>query len=250
MEENIFGCRLPTNKRQSIVDEDWFSILIMKGELIMPGKKVLFQGDSITDGARGRTEDPNHILGHGYPYLIAGKLQYQFVESKPVFINRGISGDRVSDLFARWNEDAISLQPDVISLLIGVNDAGRMIKGEPSGVTDRFERTYRYLLQETKEVLPHTGLVLCEPFILKTKSTSEKWDLWESKITAYQLMTRQLAEEFNAVFVPLQDTFNQACKKAESSYWIWDGVHPTTAGHYLIAQEWLSIVQNSHLAIR
>ncbi|MDQ0888554.1 lysophospholipase L1-like esterase [Paenibacillus sp. V4I9] len=131
----------------------------------MNAGRILFQGDSITDGARGRNDDLNHILGHGYPYLIASKLGNELAEKQPLFINRGISGNRVSDLYARWNEDAFSLRPDEISILIGVNDAGRIVNGDPGGATDRFERSYRHLLGETKEVLPAARLILCEPFI-------------------------------------------------------------------------------------
>ena len=112
---------------------------------------ILFQGDSITDGNWGRNQDPNHILGHGYVYLIAAQLGLEFAQSQPLFINRGVSGNRVSDLYARWNEDAFSLKPDLISILAGVNDAGRIIQGQPEGATDRFERIYRQLLSETRK---------------------------------------------------------------------------------------------------
>ncbi|MFF2089379.1 SGNH/GDSL hydrolase family protein [Paenibacillus sp. NPDC058174] len=210
---------------------------------------ILFQGDSITDGARGRSEDPNHLLGHSYAYLIGAKLGYELGEKQPLFINRGISGNRVSDLYARWNEDAIALKPDVISILIGVNDAWRTMSGEPSGITDRFGRAYKVLLEETREVMPNTGLILLEPFILKTGATEEKWEEWQQLIGLYQNITRELAEQFGAVFVPLQAAFDEACTSAEAAYWIWDGVHPTSAGHQIIADQWLSVVQNSKLAI-
>ncbi|WP_042161114.1 SGNH/GDSL hydrolase family protein [Paenibacillus gorillae] len=210
---------------------------------------ILFQGDSITDGARGRSEDPNHLLGHSYAYLIGAKLGYELGEKQPLFINRGISGNRVSDLYARWNEDAIALKPDVISILIGVNDAWRTMSGEPSGITDRFGRAYKVLLEETREVMPNTGLILLEPFILKTGATEEKWEEWQELVGLYQNITRELAEQFGAVFVPLQAAFDEACTRAEAAYWIWDGVHPTSAGHQIIADQWLSVVQNSKLAI-
>lgn len=216
----------------------------------MTSKRViLFQGDSITDGARGRNDDPNHILGHSYAYIVGARLGCEWAEQQPVFYNRGISGNRVSDLYARWNEDAISLNPSLISILIGVNDAWRTMSGEPSGVTDRFERAYRHVLEETKEVLPNAGLVLCEPFILNTGAPSQNWEAWSELLTAYQQTVRELAEQFGAVFVPLQEVLDKACQRADASYWLWDGVHPTAAGHELIARQWLSVVLNSKLAI-
>ncbi|MGF9700155.1 SGNH/GDSL hydrolase family protein [Paenibacillus sp. MABNR03] len=211
---------------------------------------ILFQGDSITDGGRSRNDDPNHFLGHGYAYLISSRLGAELAGKQPRFYNRGVSGDRASDLYARWNEDTFSLKPDLISILIGVNDAWRTMNGEPSGVTDRLGRAYRHLLEETKEVLPGTGLVLMEPFILKTGATVERWDMWQERIGHYQRLVRELATEFSAVLVPLQDVFNQATEKADASYWLWDGVHPTAAGHELIARQWLSVVQNSPLKIQ
>ncbi|MCR2807094.1 SGNH/GDSL hydrolase family protein [Paenibacillus soyae] len=204
---------------------------------------VLFQGDSITDGGRGRNEDLNHILGHSYPYLIASRLANVHAEQRPRFINRGVSGDRVSDLYARWNEDAISLKPDVISILIGVNDAWRIMNRLPSGATDRFERAYRNLLQETKEVLPDAKLVLCEPFILQTGATADNWSEWSSKLAEYRETVLALSREFDTLHVPLQDAFDRAAERTDAAYWLWDGVHPTAAGHALIADEWQSVVK-------
>lgn len=213
------------------------------------GLTFLFQGDSITDGNRGRNDDPNHILGHGYPYIIAAQLGNELAESRHHFINRGISGNRVSDLYARWNEDAISLKPDVLSLLIGVNDAWRIMANEPTGATDRFERAYVHLLEETKETLPNTALVICEPFILRTGVTVDKWSEWRKKIQAYGEIARGLAEEYKAVWVPLQSAFENAAGRTDAAYWLWDGVHPTTAGHDLIAREWLSAIKQSPIPI-
>lgn len=213
-----------------------------------PGRQtILFQGDSITDGNRDRNEDPNHILGHGYAFTIASKLGFELASYRPHFINRGVSGNRVADLYARWDEDAINLNPDLISIMIGVNDVWRNITGQ-SG--DRFERAYRHLLAETKDRLPSAGLVLCEPFILKVGITEEKWDEWRKRIDDYRRIVHQLAEDYDAVFVPLQDAFDKVSSGMDAAYWIWDGVHPTAVGHKLIALEWLSIVQNSPLAIR
>ncbi|WP_373231233.1 SGNH/GDSL hydrolase family protein [Cohnella sp.] len=214
----------------------------------MKSKTILFQGDSITDGNRWRNDDMN--LGHSYAAMIAGQLGKELAASRPRFLNRGISGDRVSDLYARWNEDFCSLKPDVLSILIGVNDAWRTVDGLASGVTDRFERAYRYLLEETREVMPDTGIIICEPFVLNTGARTAEWDKWQKLIPAYQEAARRLAEKSEAVFVPLQSAFDRALSEADASYWLYDGVHPTTAGHQLIAEAWLAVVQSSKLAVR
>lgn len=217
----------------------------MSISLSKPNTVFLFQGDSITDGNRGRDQDPNHIHGHSYAYIIGAKLGNEQAEQRPVFYNRGVSGNRISDLYARWNEDAIYLQPDVLSILIGVNDVWRTLKGEPSGCTDRFERAYRHVLEETREVLPEAKLVLCEPFILNTGAPAEDWSEWSKWITHYQQVVRELSRQFGTVFVPLQESLNAAALRTDAAYWLWDGVHPTTAGHDLIAREWLSVVEKS-----
>lgn len=205
-------------------------------------KTILFQGDSITDGGRDREEHPGHYLGQGYPYLIASSLGNRMAEFGMRFVNRGISGNRVSDLYARWNEDAISVRPDYLSILIGVNDAWRIMNRLPTGATDRFERAYRHLLEETREVLPETRLILCEPFILQGSATEERWPDWRAKLDEYGRITAQLAQTFGAVFVPLQEAFNRAAQRAPETYWLYDGVHPTAAGHDLIADAWLTAV--------
>ncbi|CAI6074101.1 SGNH/GDSL hydrolase family protein [Cohnella sp. JJ-181] len=203
---------------------------------------ILFMGDSITDGARGRTADPNHILGHGYVFQIAGRLGLELGADAPRVVNRGISGDRASDLYARWNEDAISVQPDILSILVGVNDAYHLIQGDARGASDRFRQAYTHLLEETRTVLPETRIVLCEPFILRTGALEEKWTAWEEKMTAYRHTVRELAASCSAIFVPLQHLFDEACERAPHAHWLWDGIHPTAAGHEMIARQWLQIV--------
>ncbi|MNP22735.1 GDSL-like Lipase/Acylhydrolase [compost metagenome] len=121
------------------------------------------------------------------------------------------------------------------------------MNGEPSGVTDRFERAYRHVLEETIDVMPQTKLILCEPFILRTGAPAEQWEAWEKRITHYQNVVRELAQQFHAVHVPLQEAFNEATTRADAAYWLWDGVHPTAAGHDLLAKEWLKHVEKSGL---
>ncbi|MEJ8306376.1 SGNH/GDSL hydrolase family protein [Saccharibacillus sacchari] len=213
------------------------------------GKTILFQGDSITDGNRGRDTDPNHILGHGYAFWIAAKLGLELAGKQPEFVNRGISGNRVSDLESRWQEDAIALAPDVLSILVGVNDILMSI-AEPGGFDPiGYEDGYRRLLERTRQEMPDARLVLCEPFILPGGHTDYDWNAWRAAADACSEAVQRLAAEYAAVFVPLQDAFDDACRIAPASYWVWDGVHPTTAGHGLLAKRWLDVVQSSAAVI-
>ncbi|QNK58672.1 hypothetical protein H7F31_07280 [Paenibacillus sp. PAMC21692] len=113
----------------------------------------------------------------------------------------------------------------------------------PSGATDLFERAYRHLLEETREVLPDTKLVLCEPFILEVGTLADNWVGWSRKLSDYREIVRQLSGEFGTVHVPLQAAFDRAASQTDAAYWLWDGVHPTAAGHALIAGEWLAAVK-------
>ena len=132
--------------------------------------RVLFQGDSIADGKRGRNADPNHILGHGYVFLLAAKYGAACPERQLTFINRGISGNKVADLAARWQTDTLDLKPDVVSILVGVNDLLiNFSTNQPVSVED-YEKTYDQLLAATVAANPKVKLVLCEPFIGPVKT--------------------------------------------------------------------------------
>jgi lysophospholipase L1-like esterase len=202
---------------------------------------ILFQGDSITDGNRTRDNDWNHVMGHGFAYIIASRLWYDYPKQGFHFFNRGISGDRVPDLSSRWDTDTIALKPNLLSILVGINDTNLAIDGGQSSIRS-FEEDYRTLLRQTKAALPNLGLVLCEPFILPVGKVKDKWKTYQKELGARQAVTQQLAKEFNAVFVPFQAAFNNALKNAPADYWIWDGVHPMPAGHELMAREWLKVV--------
>ena len=143
---------------------------------------ILFQGDSITDGNRGRNTDPNHIMGHGYAFSIASRIGADFPESKHSFYNRGISGNRVSDLKDRWQADTLDLKPDVLSILIGINDVSMLIgkqEVEDKDV-DQFENTYRHLLAQSKERNPDILFVLCLPFVYPVGKVKDNWEKFEA----------------------------------------------------------------------
>lgn len=207
------------------------------------GLIFLFQGDSITDGNRGRNNDPNHIMGHGYAFSIAGRLGADYPEKNLKFINRGVSGDKIIDLAGRWQADTLDLKPDVLSILIGINDASSVVKNwEPIVTPEKYEETYDDLLTKTREQLPDTSFVLCEPFILPVGAVKESWDAYYTDITKRQEIVRKLVTKHSAMFIGFQEVFDKACKKAPADYWIWDGIHPTVAGHELMAREWIKRV--------
>lgn len=194
------------------------------------GAKILFQGDSITDGNRGRNADPNHILGHGYAFIVAAKYGAAFPELQLDFMNRGVSGNTVLELEKRWQKETIDLRPDMLSILIGVNDDGRGISLE------QYEQVYNKLLKEAKKANPNIKLVIGEPF-------------WNPKISlsqtqlGRQAIAAKLAKQYGAAFVPYQQRFNEAAKRAPADYWVWDSVHPTYRGHQLMADEWERVVR-------
>ncbi|HWE02882.1 MAG TPA: SGNH/GDSL hydrolase family protein [Tepidisphaeraceae bacterium] len=196
------------------------------------GNRILFQGDSITDGNRGRSADPNHILGHGYQFIIAAKFGGRLPERHLTFFNRGVSGNTVADLAKRWDKDTISLKPDILSILIGVNDLNRNVP------VDQYEKEYDQLLKDTLSALPNVRLVLCEPFGLPVGGKKGKWDEYHASLVKFQAVAEKLADRYHVPFVRFQKVFDDACKRAPADYWIWDGVHPTYNGHQLMADEW------------
>ena len=149
--------------------EGIFAKTVSKNDFLSPDEKnliILFQGDSITDGNRGRNNDPNHIMGHGYAFSVASRVGADFPASQLTFYNRGISGNRVPDLKNRWQTDTLDLKPDVLSVLVGINDASRLISSQTTEKPDYdlFETTYRDILSQSKKQNPETLFVLCLPF--------------------------------------------------------------------------------------
>jgi lysophospholipase L1-like esterase len=206
-----------------------------------PEARLLFQGDSITDGGRGRNSDPNHVLGHSYAFLIAAKYGAALPERQLTFFNRGISGNKVPDLINRWQKDAIELKPTVVSILIGVNDIWHPLNEGQEVSVEKYEAGYDQLLTETRAALPEAKIILLEPFITPGRATSPKWDVWQEHLKKFQAVVAKLGAKHNAPVVKLQAAFDAACQKAPAEYWVWDGVHPTYAGNQLIADEWVRV---------
>src|SRR6185312_12989113 len=190
-----------------------------------PNARILFQGDSITDMNRGRTADPNHILGHSYVFIIAARYGSSFPDRKLTFINRGVSGNTVADLAKRWDRDTITLKPDILSILIGVNDLAHGVSSE------QYEQQYDKLLADTVKALPAVRLVLGEPFGLPSGKHKDDWDQYSKELASRREVVQKLATKYHAAVVHYQKIFDDACAKAPAEYWIWDGVHPTYSGH-------------------
>ena len=205
------------------------------------GSRILFQGDSITDAGRDRkSEKANDTpgLGKGYPLLAAGELLSEHPELKLEILNRGISGNKVPDLAARWQADCIDLQPNVLSILIGVNDIWHKLNGKYEGTIDDYANGYRKLIEDTQSKLPNTRIVICEPFVLKCGAVNDKWF---PEFDQRREAAVKLAEDLKLTLVAFQQMFNRAVEQAPPNYWAADGVHPTLAGHALMAHEWRKV---------
>lgn len=206
------------------------------------GRVVLFQGDSITDAGRDRRIAAPNValaLGTGYPLLIASSLLRAGPERNWRFFNRGVSGDKVPDLQARWSTDTIALRPDILSVLVGVNDFWhKRLKGYTGTIAD-YESEYVATLTATRQALPAVRLVVLEPFVLRYRSVDATWfpDFDERRAAAARVASR-----VGATFVRLQDAFNAASARTGPAYWTADGIHPTPAGHALIAERWRAAV--------
>jgi len=153
--------------------------------------------------------------------------------------NRGISGNKVYQLAERWQADCLDLKPDVLSILIGVNDIWHKLNGQYDGTVDVYEKDYRALVDRTQQALPKTKLVICEPFVLRCGAVGEKWF---PTFDDYRAAARRVSDEAGATFVPFQEMFDRAIEYAPPEHWAGDGVHPTSAGAALMAHTWLRTV--------
>ena len=210
--------------------------------------KILFYGDSITDAGRMREDLTGSTglggLGYGYVRSIADKLIGEHPNEYEV-INTGISGNRIVDLYSRIKADCWNLEPDLISILIGVNDVWHELGGRENGVEiDRFEKVYRMLIEDTLKKLPNLKILLCEPFVLPGSATASEEDKWQRFLEVYDYakVVKKLAEEYGLYYLPLQEKLSKEAKGNEAEY-LGDGVHPFEKGAKLIANEWLSVLK-------
>lgn len=203
------------------------------------GSRLLFQGDSITDMQWGRNQaDRNHYLGHSYVYLIAARLGVDMPSAQLDVYNRGMSGHTVADLRKRWQNDAIDMKPDMLSILIGTNDVDKGVR------PDDFESDYRYILDASMEANRDLRLVLLDPFVLRSGplTNEQAWASRRGAIDKLGLIVAQLVKDYNAVHIKMQAVFDIAAASISPNHWLWDGIHPLPQGHELIARNWLQEV--------
>ena len=203
------------------------------------GDVIVFQGDSITDGGRQRTgSDYNHTMGQSYAYILAAMVGALHPERNLTFINRGVGGNRVTDLAARWQADTLNLKPNFLSILIGINDTLSATES-----VRQYEQVYDELLADTTAALPNTKIVLGEPFLLPVGKHKANYAAELAEVKKRQEAVARLAAKYHLPLVRYQEAFDEACRKAPPEYWSWDGVHPHYAGHGLMVQEWLKTVR-------
>ena len=202
--------------------------------------KILFQGDSITDVGRNTTHGSTISIGQGYALLVTAELTAA-APGKFECVNEGISGNRIVDLYARVKRDFWNIEPDLCSILLGVNDVWHEYSSEGANGVDakRFYNVYKMLVTDTLERFPKMKFILMEPFTLRGTANDEMWETFRRETELRAAAVRRIAEETAQVFLPLQKLFDEAAEKAPASHWLADGVHPTPAGHRLIADAWL-----------
>ena len=235
--------------------------------ILVNGKTILFIGDSITDGNWGSPSkypcsaeernlyDKNHLLGHGYAEMTAGYFMGEYPDSNYYFINRGISGETLRQIASRWEKDAINHQPDVISLLCGTNDIHYWLERNPNSIEEfDFElyiTTRDSLIELTIEKLPKGKIILCTPFVGKAGWTGKdpNYSLREAGVDSIASITRLIATKYSdrnvqiVDFRALKDTLEK--ENPDIEYWIWDGIHPTTAMHYRMSQQWIESIKRN-----
>ena len=206
-------------------------------------KTFLFQGDSITDAGRDDEKQGLAGLGCGYAFLLASEIENNH-KDKIDFINRGKSGDRITDVYARIKEDIINLKPDYMSILIGVNDVSHELTMNCGVSPKKFRMIYGMLIDEIREVLPDIKIVILEPFVLKGTATEKLWNDFDREVRILAEISKQVAEEYETDFIPLQKKFDELSSDGNTEYWSADGIHPTLAGHEVLKNELKKVLVN------
>lgn len=202
---------------------------------LQTGSRVMFTGDSITDCHRMSTDNP---LGYGYPLHVAGGWGVAHPDRRPVWLNSGISGNTTADLQSRWAEDVLAARPDVVSILIGINDCGyHFSAGQDAVSAEAYAERYLDLLTRLPD---RTQLILVEPFLLPVDDGQRRWrDDLDAKIA----VVGDLARRFGAELVRADAMFAELAAATGPEHWAADGVHPTAAGHRALADAWVRSVE-------
>ena len=215
-----------------------------KKNTLMKDNVILFQGDSITDAGRNKEDNTFNnpgALGSGYAMLTGAAMLEKYASLNLKIYNKGISGNKVFQLAERWDKDCLELKPDVLSILIGVNDIWHKLNGQYNGTVDIYKKDYIALLDRTKKALPDVKLIICEPYAVRgVKAVDDKW---YPEFYDYQKTAREIADQFGATFIPFQKVYDEAQKRAPGSYWTGDGVHASFAGAQLMATAWLAVIK-------
>lgn len=201
--------------------------------IFQQGQRIVFIGDSITDCGRREEQAP---YGGGYMNLVRAMVTASHPELALTWVNRGVSGDTVRDLAARWDDDAIGTRPDWLSVKIGINDVWRGYSDRPDEAVpiDEYEHTLRGLL---KRVVDRTGcrLILADPYVIEP----DRAEPWRAETARFGQVVGRLAEEFGAVHVPVQEAFDRVLGSTVAADWADDRIHPNLPGHAVIAQAFL-----------
>ena len=214
-------------------------------------RRILYIGDSITDAgwglAGGSALNTNqrdltaldHIMGHGYAMLCTGWYQTVYPEANYEVINRGISGNTLANLASRWETDVIANSPDVLSILIGTNDIDQWLKGNKTTPFDydAWETQYRTLINRVKADNPLVQIALGTPFV---GSRSSDYETRSAMVAELASRVRTIATSMGCTLIPYDELFAElTSNQPNTAYWIWDGIHPSPAGHYKMQQLWL-----------
>lgn len=199
--------------------------------------KILFQGDSVTDAGRDRS-DP-HDMGNGYPRFASAMIQDSFPDTEFEFVNLGISGNRTEHLVERLEADFMEIQPDIVSILIGVNDVWHHYAFEYVETTDeQFEANYRKVLDNLKS-RTNARILMIQPFLLETVDPAKQ--VLCEELAHKQAIVKRLADEYADAYLPLDEILH-AEDEEEPAYYAADGVHPTPDGACYIGEAYLGAI--------
>ncbi|MBR5569665.1 MAG: SGNH/GDSL hydrolase family protein [Oscillospiraceae bacterium] len=204
--------------------------------------KLLFIGDSITDMCRNREWNDPYCYGNGYVFLLESALSKKYPKRFEI-INRGISGNRIVDIYQRIKADCWNHDPDVVTIMVGVNDVYHEIKYGNGVDQERFERIYDMMIADTKKVLPNAKFIIMGSFVLEGKETAEQFKEF-CEIKEYAEITRKIAQKHGCLYISLQEQFDALAEQYGGEYFLFDGIHPTVAGANVIAENWLECFEN------